>query len=204
MFTKEDVANLVKAIVDHPEADAICATQMSRGGDWGLFTTKVDGKHVALMDMKKMEDDLAQIATGHFGLTLIRVSKLKQMSHPWFLGEPNVHGKWDEGRIDDDIYFWQKWEKMGFSLYQANRIPIGHADLFIQWPCFVRHPDATDALINLLPDLFNEDGSPKEMTAELQVKVKDMMLRANEGVFQALCQRTRDYWLEGKPKDIWK
>ncbi len=204
VFSHEDVAALINTMIAHPEADAICTLQMSRGGDWSLFTKKVEGKHVGLIDMREMADELTPIATGHFGLTLIRVNRLKKMSHPWFKSEPNIHGRWGEGRIDDDIYFWQKWEKMGYSLYQANRIPIGHADLFIQWPCFVRNPEAMEMLANMMPDLFNDDGSQKEMTKGLQDRIVEVMKMAQTGVFQSQCQRTIEYWEKGKPKDVWK
>ena len=206
VFSHADVQTLIQLMIDHPEADAICSMQLSRGGSWPLFTKYGEnGKPTAVIDMKEFDPDLAQIATGHFGLTMIRTAKLRQMPHPWFIGEPNVHGKWEEGRLDDDIYFWKKWEKMGFSLYHANRVPIGHADLFIQWPGFGPNLEALDRVIEILPDVFNEDGSPKDgVSKDTQAEMADLLQSARVGVFQINYQRPKDYWEGGKPPGTWQ
>ena len=36
--------------------------------------------------------------------------------------------------VDDDIYFWRQWEKAGKTLYNANRVVVGHLELMIKWP----------------------------------------------------------------------
>lgn len=135
VFTKEQVEQLLWVASQHPEADAIAPIEVKRGGGTPLMTVRgEDGKLVDRLPFEAFEDDLMKIATAHFGLTLIRVEALKKMPHPWFLGVPNKDGRWEDGKIDDDIYFWREWEKAGNSLYLANRVVIGHAQLLVSWP----------------------------------------------------------------------
>lgn len=135
IFTKEQVEQLLWLASEHPEADAIAPVQVKRGGGTPLMTVRgEDGKLLSRLPFSAFEPDLLKCATAHFGLTMIRVEALKKLPHPWFLGVPNKDGLWDEGKVDDDIYFWNQWEKAGNSLYLANRVVIGHAQLLVSWP----------------------------------------------------------------------
>jgi hypothetical protein len=56
------------------------------------------------------------------------------MPHPWFCPVPNPDGRWAEGKLDDDIYFWRKLTEHGGKVFLAPRVVIGHCELDLRWP----------------------------------------------------------------------
>ena len=135
VFTPEDVQTLIKLMRDNPQADVIVPMQMGRGDMQALMTVKSrTGQVRDNMAREEFAPDLVKIATGHFGLTLIRTESLLKIPHPWFKGEPNKEGQWGGGRIDDDIWFWKQFEIHNMNVYLANRITIGHMELVVKWP----------------------------------------------------------------------
>lgn len=136
VFTKDAIPALVKLMREHPEADAIAPIECHRSAPTPLMTIEgADGKPMALVPRELFTDtDLLKIRTAHFGLTLLRTASLLKTPKPWFFGQPNDQGDWAENRVDDDIWFWFQWAKAGNSLYLANRVTIGHAELMIRWP----------------------------------------------------------------------
>jgi hypothetical protein len=135
VYSRADVAMLMQLMCCHPEADAICAVQSGRGRELPLFTIRGEnGQNLAGVPMTAFAGDLTKISTAHFGLTLIRASKLREMAKPWFHDVPAPDGGWGDGRTDADIAFWHKWEAAGNSLYLANRVAIGHLELQVLWP----------------------------------------------------------------------
>lgn len=134
IFTKQDVSELIRLFNEHPEIDALAAMQSNRIRSLPMFTVHKDGVVQNNVPMEDIQADVMKVATAHFGLTLIRVSALNDIKHPWFHGQPNKDGLWDDGRMDDDISFWFKWSQAGKTLYQANHVLAGHAELMIKWP----------------------------------------------------------------------
>lgn len=135
VFSKRDASTLIQLLCCHPEADAIAAMQSGRGKDLPLFTIKADnGKNASSVDAEEFEPDLKKVSTAHFGLTLMRAEKFKALPKPWFQDLPAPDQTWGEGRRDADIAFWDKWNAAGNSLYNANRVPVGHLELMIMWP----------------------------------------------------------------------
>jgi predicted SAM-dependent methyltransferase len=158
VFTRDQVGALLRLAHEHPEADAIAPMQMARGRDTSkplLVIRGEDGQVTTRMDIEQFAPPLLKVETAHFGMTLIRTEKLRQMPHPWFLGQPNEDGTWGEGRIDDDIYFWHRWRDAGHSVYVANRVVIGHAELMVTWPDHELNP------IHQYPSDFHEKGMPE-------------------------------------------
>jgi tRNA (mo5U34)-methyltransferase len=134
IFMPEDVQNLVRLMIENPEADAIVPLQCGRSGMQTLMTMKTrSGKVREIIDREEFTPELTKIITGHFGLTLIRVSSLLKLPHPWFASEPAPDGQWGPGRIDDDIYFWKQMEKHRMNVFSANRIALGHLELVATW-----------------------------------------------------------------------
>ena len=135
IFTQADVETLIRLMNTHSDADAICALQTNRHTKMALFTHRgQDGKYEARLEVDP-RDDLLPIATGHFGLTLIRTSALARMKHPWFIGQPAEDGTWTPNKcVDDDITFWQQFEKLGMKAFVAVHVVIGHADDLVLWP----------------------------------------------------------------------
>jgi len=136
VFTRDALQRLVDTFEAHPEIDALAPVECHRSLAQPLMT--IEGEDGNLMPKVPTErffnSDLLKIRTAHFGLTLIRVEALKKMPLPWFWGQPGLDGKWGDGKVDDDIYFWLEWKKAGNSLYLANRVVIGHEELTIRWP----------------------------------------------------------------------
>lgn len=158
VFTPKDVETLMKLMRDNPQADAIVPIQMGRGDMQALLTIKTrTGQVRDLIQREEFKADLIKIATGHFGLTLIRTESLLKLPHPWFKGEPNKEGQWGGGRIDDDIYFWKKMEENQMNIYSANRVVIGHMELVVKWP------DYNLAILYQPVSEYHEKGKPEKV-----------------------------------------
>ena len=125
-FLKEHVVRLCQLMQENPDVDAIVPVQSQREGDNKLFG--------ATSEQQKADGALVPIVTGHFGLTIFRTSALKQMTHPWLMGVPNKDGLWEEGRLDEDIFFWHKFHKEGFKAMLSKEVSIGHLQLMCSWP----------------------------------------------------------------------
>lgn len=135
VFTAQNINTLIRLMLLHPEADAICPLQSARGWNSTLMTMALpDGMDPNKVPRSHFDADLSQLRTGHFGLTLIRVASLKEMPKPWLWSKPAPDGSWNDGRVDDDIYFWRQWEAAGKTLFNANRVVVGHLELMIKWP----------------------------------------------------------------------
>jgi len=135
VFAPEDVEELIKLMGKYPEIDALVPIQMGRSDMQALMTVKTKTGQVRdIIQRQEFKPELLQIASGHFGLTLLRASSLMKLPHPWFKGEPNREGQWFGGRIDDDIWFWKRMEEHGLKVYAANRVVIGHMELVVKWP----------------------------------------------------------------------
>ena len=157
VFRMDDVGALARLMVDHPEADAIASIQSHRYESSPLMTIRgADGQLVKNVAMDYFMSDLSRVSTAHFGLTMIRTEKLLKMPHPWFWSKPGADGRWGEGKIDDDIYFWRQWEAAGNTLYLANRVVVGHSELMIRWP------GRQFRTVYQHPNDFYRDGVPQE------------------------------------------
>jgi hypothetical protein len=120
LFTSKHVQQLIDALAQNPEIDAIAALQPRRGRPLPLMV-RPDGT-------APMTGGPIQCTTAHFGLTIFRTEKLKQVKKPWFWGKPTPAGDWREGRLDDDIYFWGQWRDAGNTLYVHTGCRIGHVE----------------------------------------------------------------------------
>lgn len=134
-YTRHDVEDLYELMERTSEADAICATQMLREGDRVLAVIKGDdGKYQTSLSREELAGDLLKLSSGHFGLTILRVSSYARFQRPWFCEAPDPDGRWGDKRLDADASFWQQWRKSGNTLFQANRVVIGHLEEQIRWP----------------------------------------------------------------------
>lgn len=136
IWEEKDLIDLVKIINKYPgEIDAICPHQWNRQIDKPLWypILKEDGSLPEVM-LEDLYTDRYPISSGHFGLTLIKVSAIKAMEQPWFLSSPNKDNKWEEGKVDADIYFWKKFIQNGNKLWLAPAVTLGHLELDLRWP----------------------------------------------------------------------
>jgi hypothetical protein len=148
---------MIQLMMLYPEIDALAPIQSSRHHATTLFTVAVeDGKNAPALPRTALDGDTMPVSTAHFGLTLLRTAKLKQLPKPWFHSTPSPQGDWNDDHVDEDIEFWRKWKKSGFSLHLANRVAIGHMELMVRWPDInlnVHYQAATD---------FQQKGVPEE------------------------------------------
>lgn len=139
VFAPGHLARLIELAMLYPEADAIAPLQASRHGGNPLLglssatETLSDDGAMATVDRSAFAVDLLPVRHAHFGLTLIKATALAAMPRPWFLGVPNSEGRWGEGKMDPDIYFWRQWEAAGKTLFVAPKVSIGHLELMVRW-----------------------------------------------------------------------
>lgn len=129
------VQQLLTLMEKYPEADAIFPVQMKRECDspmMGLVDDK--GERLTQISHSDLEKDLLPTITGHFGLTVFRASAFKKLKTPWFKAIPGPDGSWNDGRIDDDIYFWQNFKECGLNAFVAPHVNIGHLQLLCTFP----------------------------------------------------------------------
>lgn len=158
VYKKEDLQELIALMEENPQADAIVALQLGRQGKGALCSIRSKtGQRIINVPHEKFNDDLTQIATGNFGLTLIRTEALMKMQHPWFLAQPDKDGQWGRDRTDADIYFWRKFAATGNRAYLANHVVIGHIEEVVTWPDKNMNP-----IYQVLPD-WRKDGKPKNV-----------------------------------------
>lgn len=135
VFLPRHLAHVMQLMMCHPEADAIAPIQSSRHLSTALFTYYgTDGENAPKVPLAEFAGDLTRVPTAHFGLTLIRAKALRRLPKPWFHSVPSPAGDWNDGHVDEDIAFWRKWEQAGNTLFLANRVAIGHAELMVRWP----------------------------------------------------------------------
>lgn len=160
IFDPRDVVRLWQIMEQNPDIAALCPTQISREKNAvlvsieGVQTMERDGLSIMNVPTDLLWRDAFPIIHGHFGLTMIRMSALKDIPHPWFIGHPNADGRWHDGRTDDDIHFWRLLRKHGQKVCMTPKVKIGHLQLLITWPTEdlgCRHQYLKD---------FNADGRP--------------------------------------------
>lgn len=155
IFSKEDVVSLYR-LATSKNLDAVAAMQIGRERNTVLITCEdAEGKARNALTLEEIQSDALQVATAHFGLTLIKAEALRNLPLPWFHGQPAPDGTWGEGRIDDDIQFWRQWQRCGYKLWQSNRVRIGHIQVMVTWPdqrLAARHQYHSEYVTNGKPD----------------------------------------------------
>ncbi len=135
VFTGDQFDELCYLMATNTDADAIAPWQCKRECDDPLvFIADEDGQRRTEIPLSEFCEDLYPVKTAHFGCTLLRVDALKRLTKPWFSHIPNKDGCWGEGRVDEDINFWHKWQAAGNTLFMANHVPIGHLQQVATWP----------------------------------------------------------------------
>jgi hypothetical protein len=142
VFTERHLEQLL-ALAVHYNLDAVAPIQIGRRSEMPLFRLR-DGSGEWMREVSRdtFSSDLVRAGSAHFGLTLIKASKLASLPKPWFIGQPDECGRWGEGRIDDDVNFWRGWEAAGNTLHIASRVAIGTIGrpAFCHW---LRYSDAS-------------------------------------------------------------
>ena len=125
-FDTVPTAGMVQGMIDrfakYPDIDALAPLQVRRNGDSPLMTA--GGSEEVAVDGSPI-----LVTTAHFGMTLLRVEKLKGMPKPWFVNVPDENGEYtDNGKQDADIYFWNRWRECGNNIFVDPTVRIGHLE----------------------------------------------------------------------------
>lgn len=154
VFKSDDVRRL-RQLMDSPERpDAVFAMQMRRDEPVALGTLLGEKGDITVGELSK---PLYPMSTGHFGLTMLRASALRDLPRPWFIPYAGPQGDWKDGRQDADITFWRDWEKAGFTLYTTNQVVVGHLQLMVTWPDAAMNP------VFQFPGDYTRHGKPPGM-----------------------------------------
>lgn len=162
IFTPDHVVSLWNLIHDahtgKQHVSAIAPIEFKREENIilaGVIDEKT-GKRADAVKLGDLERDLIPVEWAHFGLTIIRVEHIKRMPKPWFYEKPDANGSWHDGRIDNDIMFWNQLCASGGNVYIAPKIAIGHAQLMYVWPDQEMKP------IHQYSTDYTKNGMPKD------------------------------------------
>ena len=160
VYERKDIESLIQIMYDNPEASAVVPIQIGRGQNQILTSLKTKtGQPRGLVSSREfIENDTTKIATGHFGLTILRAKDLLGLPHPWFHDKPNIDNQWGPGRVDADIWFWKLLEKNKKTVLLANRVVVGHLELLCTLPDKDLKPT-----IHMLPSDFSDNGKPEDV-----------------------------------------
>lgn len=136
VFTRHQVRDLLSLAARYPHADAIAPLQTARHHDAPMFTARLpDGQLLQQIDRGDLvRGEILKAESAHFGLTLLRASKVKALPRPWFERRFDSRGGYGDEGCDPDVAFWRKWKEAGNTLYVALRVPVGHCELMVRWP----------------------------------------------------------------------
>lgn len=135
VFERRDVEDMLMLMVLDPTIDALAPIQAARSKSSPLFViSDAHGKGVAQVPTTYFDTPAAKVVTAHFGCTLVRASALKDLPKPWFHSKTGPDGSWNDGRVDDDIFFWHRFAAAGKRLCVASRVAVGHMELMVRWP----------------------------------------------------------------------
>jgi len=129
VFTADNVMRLMGLMAGDDSIDAIAAMQCRRGRPEPLMITGLPT--IELPDGTKgieWTGEPIKCKTAHFGLTVIRLDRLKDVPKPWFWSKPDADGSWNTDKIDDDIWFWKQWNEAGRTLFVDPGCSIGHLE----------------------------------------------------------------------------
>ena len=121
MFTAEQLQRLVNIAHQEDRIDALAALQIRRGKMDMLGTS--EGKR-----QLEWEGYPIKVTTAHFGLTVIKLDKLRSTPKPWFMSKPDKDGSWGTDKVDDDVFFWFQWKEAGNSIYIDPGTRLGHLE----------------------------------------------------------------------------
>lgn len=156
VYRPHDVQYMLNLMVNTPEAAVIFPVQYRRESSELLLGVS-DCKE-GTIQKNRLAGHLLESTVGHFGLTLIRVSALKQIPHPWLHSQPGPSGKWDDERCDADVGFWHKLTAAGFKMFCATRCVVGHLQQVITWP-----GEGYDVTHQYIGQYFGDGDAPPEV-----------------------------------------
>lgn len=163
IFSPTNFYTLLCHLQQCPEVDAVAAYQPMRGLDNKLllseFESSTGDEGTAKINFAKP----IRARTAHFGLTLFRLDKLREMGLPWFKSTPSPLGTWEkeDGAEDADIYFWRRWYQAGNTLEVLPWVCVGQQDEVVLMP--KKGTNQTEKIF--MHDWIKDNLSQKKVTA---------------------------------------
>lgn len=124
VFDESHIVKMCQLLADNPDYDILVPVQMKRECEQLLFHST---------ESKDFSQPITPISSGHFGLTVFTAEAFQRIPKPWMFGQPNADGEWGDGRIDDDMWFWQQCAKARVKVGLVNEVRIGHLELVVNW-----------------------------------------------------------------------
>lgn len=157
-FSQEQFNYMLSRWIHNHWIDSLSCIQPRRGD--GAAMLSIDSEESGKIELKSTAKPSFKCKTAHFGLTFIRLDKLKAMALPWFHSNPSESGSWrnDSGKVDADIYFWRKWEASGNNLYVLPEINLGHFEELV-----AQHNPKTGKVMHRYAQDFSNDPFGKEV-----------------------------------------
>lgn len=131
---KEWVLELYDIMEANAWMDSLQGVQVRRETTELMYRVRISPTELRLPMQQDSKEPLLKIATGHFGLTLFRISAFKRLSLPWMHEKPDEEGFWSERALHPDIAFWFNMEAAGCECYQDNRLLLPHSNEFLCYP----------------------------------------------------------------------
>lgn len=137
-FTKEDVEHLFALAMTY-QCDALTGMQTKREDGRPMLTLKGNldsppASGTTSLPKAWFGEPVQEVDTAHFGCTVISTAALRRCKKPWFWSTPAPDGTWNEGRRDDDIWFWANWRDSGNKVFVTPRVVLGHGEYVVTWP----------------------------------------------------------------------
>ncbi|MHA2247995.1 MAG: hypothetical protein ACXADY_23815 [Candidatus Hodarchaeales archaeon] len=147
-FSPYHIIDLYDLMEKHAEYAALFPLQARRSNRYPMAGKFVDkkGDRVTVAKGGQFVDGVSRQDTGHFGLTMIRLSELEKLKKPWFYSKPNENKAWQQGKKDADVRFWLKCKREGLKVGLA-RVWIGHMELM----CSFSGPEDTNFATKYFP-----------------------------------------------------
>jgi hypothetical protein len=123
-FNVQQVHRLLGVLCSDEKYDAVAAMQCRRGKQTPLFT-------VGGQTQVEYQGAPIEVTTAHFGLTAIKLDRLRDVPKPWFWSRPDLDGCWTDAKIDDDIWFWNRFREAGRRVWVDIDCRIGHMEEMI-------------------------------------------------------------------------
>ena len=123
-FNLQQLHRLLGVLCSDEKYDAVAAMQCKRGKQIPLFT-------VGGQAQVQYAGEPIEVTTAHFGLTAIKLDRLRDIPKPWFWSKPDENGCWTDAKIDDDIWFWNVFRQAGRRVWVDVETRIGHMEEMI-------------------------------------------------------------------------
>ena len=127
------IIDLYNLMEENPDFGVMFPLQARRGNYYPMAGYFMDDfGHMVKVAKGGFVKGIVPCDTGHFGLTLIRLSELSKLKKPWFESQTNDEGNWRERHKDADVNFWIQCKKVGIEAALAE-VWIGHMQLMCSW-----------------------------------------------------------------------